>query len=62
MIMTSDPDRNHWAEGFKSNPTAVSNRAHATLQSAWLLTFELPRRSPCAERAKLAVYDKESST
>ena len=53
--MTSDPDRNHWAEGFNSNPTAVSNRAHATLQ------MELPRRNPCAVRAKLAVDGHKGS-
>ena len=31
-----------------------------TLQNAWLLTLELSRRKPRAERAKLAVDDKES--
>ena len=32
-----------------------------TLQNAWLLTLELSRRNPCAERAKLAVDDHEGS-
>jgi len=54
--MTSDPDRNQWAQGFKSNPIAVTNRANAsrTMQNTVLLTLELSQRSSCAERAELA--------
>jgi len=36
-------------------------RPRRTLQNAGLLTLELPRHKPRAQRAKLAVDEKESS-
>ena len=62
--MTSDLDRNHWAQGFKSNPIAIINGAHTTLCRMHGCSHWSSRRSPCAERAeraKLAVDDKEGS-
>ena len=55
--MTSDLEGNHRERGFKSNPIAPT----PTLQNAWLLAMVLSRRKPHAERAELAVDDKESS-
>ena len=59
--MTLDLDRNHWAQGFKSNPIAVINSAHTTLCRMNGCSHWSSRRSLCAERAKLAVDDKEGS-
>ena len=52
--MTSDPDRNHWAQGFKSNPIAVSNRTHAAL-------CRIQGCSRSSHGAKVAVDDHEDS-